>query len=60
VESSITRLEAEIAETEQAMAQYVSAEETQRLFARANNLREELGAAMKEWEELSSALESHA
>jgi ATP-binding cassette subfamily F protein 3 len=60
VESSITRLETEISETEQAMAQFVSAEETQRLFGRMNSLREELEAAMGEWEELSSVLESHA
>jgi ATP-binding cassette subfamily F protein 3 len=60
VESTITQLEAEIAETEQAMAQYVSAEETHRLSARASSLREQLEAAMKEWEDLSSVLESHA
>ncbi|HEX8925621.1 MAG TPA: ATP-binding cassette domain-containing protein, partial [Terriglobales bacterium] len=60
VEASITRLEAEIADTEQAMAQFVSAEETQKLFTRMNSLREQLDVAMKEWEELSSVLESHA
>jgi len=60
VESNISRLEAEIAETEQAMAQFVSADETQRLFVHMNTLREALDSAMKEWEELSSVLESHA
>jgi ATP-binding cassette, subfamily F, member 3 len=60
LESRTAALEAEIAETEQALAHYVSAEETARLGAALEAKRAELEAAESEWENLSSQIEATA
>jgi len=57
LEETVSRLEAEIAETEQALSSFVSAEETQRLSALAEEKRRELAMAVAEWEELAQMLE---
>jgi ATP-binding cassette subfamily F protein 3 len=57
VEEEIPRSDAAIAATEAAMANYVSAEETQRLAAELARRREENAALAAEWEELMVQLE---
>jgi hypothetical protein len=57
VEEEIPRSDAAIAATEAAMANYVSAEETQRLAAELARRREENVALAAEWEELMVQLE---
>ncbi|HXG35267.1 MAG TPA: ABC-F family ATP-binding cassette domain-containing protein [Bryobacteraceae bacterium] len=58
VENEIARLEAEIAETEQALASFTSGEETKRLLAQLARRRNELDALLRDWEEIARALES--
>jgi ATP-binding cassette subfamily F protein 3 len=60
LESRSSALEAEIAETEQALAHYVSAEESTRLMVSLDAKRAELQAAESEWESLSSQIEATA
>jgi ATP-binding cassette subfamily F protein 3 len=57
VENQITRLEGEIAETEQALACFTSGEETRRLLALLAQRRNELDALLLQWEQISRALE---
>ena len=57
LEEEIPRVEAAIAHTEQQLGVYVSAAETQRLTALAENLRAQLAALTAEWEELTVQLE---
>jgi ATP-binding cassette subfamily F protein 3 len=57
VEEEIPRCESAIAVTESALGSYVSAEETQRLSAALDNLREQHGLLSAEWEELMLQLE---
>jgi ATP-binding cassette, subfamily F, member 3 len=54
----VPRIEASITHTEQQLAVYVSAEETQRLTDLAATLRKELAELTAEWEELMMQLES--
>ncbi|HLJ76327.1 MAG TPA: ABC-F family ATP-binding cassette domain-containing protein [Acidobacteriaceae bacterium] len=57
VEEEIPRIEQSLAETEQALGVYVSAEETQRLSAELEALRQRHTRLNAEWEELSLQLE---
>ena len=58
LEEEVPRIEASIAHTEEQLAVYVSAEETQRLSTLAEELREQLAAFTAEWEELMMQLDS--
>ena len=58
LEEEVPRVEASIEHTEQQLAVYVSAEETQRLTDLAAELREQLAELTAEWEELMMQLES--
>jgi len=58
LEEEVPRIEGAIAHTEQQLAVYVSAEETQRLTDLAATLRKELAELTAEWEELMMQLES--
>jgi len=58
LEEEVPRVEASITHTEQQLAVYVSAEETQRLSDLAAQLRKELADLTAEWEELMMQLES--
>ncbi len=57
LEEEVPRVEAAIAHTEQQLAVYVSAEETQRLTDLAAELRNQLAELTQEWEELMMQLE---
>jgi len=57
LEEEVPRIEASIAHTEEQLGVYVSAEETQRLTALAEELRTQLAAFTAEWEELMMQLE---
>jgi len=57
LEEEIPRVEASIAHTEEQLAVFVSAAETQRLTDLAAALREQLGQLTTEWEELMLQLE---
>jgi len=57
VEAEIPRVESSLAETEQALAVYVSVEETQRLSDTLSALRNQQASLNSEWEELSMQLE---
>ena len=58
IEQAVERLEAEIAEHESALANFVSAEETRRVTALLDTRRSELTKLMAEWEEVSQALDA--
>lgn len=58
LEDETARLERDIAETEAAMAVYVTAEESLRQSNHLDSLRERLDAAMHEWAEISEAIEA--
>jgi ATP-binding cassette subfamily F protein 3 len=60
VEAEIPRVETAIAETEQALGNFVSAEETQRQSAALETLRGEHTTLSAEWEELVQQLEEQA
>jgi ATP-binding cassette, subfamily F, member 3 len=60
LEEEVPRVEAEIAQTEEQLAVYVSAEETQRLTLLAEELRGQLAALTAEWEELMMQLDEQA
>jgi ATP-binding cassette subfamily F protein 3 len=57
VEAEIPRIDGWVAEAEQALGVYVSAEETQRLSEVLAVLREQQASLNNEWEELSTQLE---
>jgi ATP-binding cassette, subfamily F, member 3 len=57
LEEEVPRVEASIAHTEQQLAVYVSATETQRLTDLAAELRAQLSSLTAEWEELMMQLE---
>ncbi len=57
LEEEIPRIEGAIAHTEEQLGVYVSAAETQRLTAQAEELRGQLAALTAEWEELMVQLE---
>jgi ATP-binding cassette subfamily F protein 3 len=58
VEAEVSRTEAIIAESEEALGRYVSAEETQRLSSLLEEKRRSLQALESEWAELSEELEA--
>jgi len=60
LEVSISRTEAEIANAEEALTVFVSAEETQRLSELLDTKRKQVTALMAEWEEVSKFLEENA
>ncbi len=60
VEEEIPRVETAIAETEQALGNYVSAEETQRQSTALESLRAEHASLSDEWEDLMQQLEEQA
>jgi ATP-binding cassette, subfamily F, member 3 len=60
VEQEIPRLETAIADTEQAMGNFVSAEQTQRESAALDTLRTQHASLTAEWEELVQQLEEQA
>ncbi len=57
LEEEVPRVESAIAHTEEQLAVYVSAAETQRLTALAEELRAQLAVLTAEWEELMAQLE---
>jgi ATP-binding cassette subfamily F protein 3 len=57
VEEEIPRVEASIADAEQSLGVYVSAEETERLTRLLDSLREQHGLLATEWEDLMLQLE---
>jgi ATP-binding cassette subfamily F protein 3 len=57
LEEETPRVEAAIAHTEAQLGVYVSAEETQRLTALAEELRAQLAVLTTEWEELMVQLD---
>jgi len=60
VEEEIPRLEASIADAEQSLAVYVSAEETQRVTDELDTLRSQHASLTSEWEELMLQLEEQS
>jgi ATP-binding cassette subfamily F protein 3 len=60
LEEETPRIEAAIAHTEEQLGVYVSAAETQRLTALAEELRDQLAALTDEWEELMGQLDEQA
>jgi ATP-binding cassette subfamily F protein 3 len=60
LEEETPRIEAAIAHTEEQLGVYVSAAETQRLTALAEDLRSQLAALTAEWEELMVQLDGQA
>jgi ATP-binding cassette, subfamily F, member 3 len=58
LEEEIPRIESSIAHTEEQLGIYVSAAETQRLTALAEELRAQLATLTAEWEELMAQLEA--
>jgi ATP-binding cassette subfamily F protein 3 len=59
IEREVARLEAGIAETEQSLAVFVSAEETLRLSSRMESSRQRVDDLMREWEQLSLTIEQN-
>ncbi|MCZ2157179.1 MAG: ABC-F family ATP-binding cassette domain-containing protein, partial [Bryobacterales bacterium] len=57
LEDEATRLEALIAETETLMSVFITAEESLRQSQQLDSLRERLDAAMREWADVSEAIE---
>ena len=57
IEAEVARLEAEIAGTETALSSFVSVEGTTRLTERLAARQRELGALLKEWEQVEQAIE---
>jgi ATP-binding cassette subfamily F protein 3 len=57
LEEEVPRIEASIAHTEEQLAVYISAEETQRLSTLAEELREQQATLTAEWEDLMMQLE---
>ncbi len=60
IEGDVARLEAEIAECEAALANFVSVEETQRTAEKLDARRSNLATLLKEWEEVEQVLEAHS
>jgi ATP-binding cassette subfamily F protein 3 len=57
LEEETPRIEAAIAHTEEQLGVYISAAETERLAALAEDLRGQLASLTAEWEELMTQLE---
>jgi len=59
IEDEVTRLEVEIADYEQALANFKSAEESVRVGDLLNARRADLAGLMAEWEEVAQAIEAN-
>jgi ATP-binding cassette subfamily F protein 3 len=59
LEEQVSRVEGEIAEYERALANYTSAEKTQRTSERLGARRADLEALMNEWEQVSQTIEAN-
>jgi ATP-binding cassette subfamily F protein 3 len=59
IEDEVTRLEVEIADYEQALSNYKSAEETLRVSELLNARRADLQNLMAEWEQVAQAIEAN-
>jgi ATP-binding cassette subfamily F protein 3 len=59
IEDEVTRLEVEIADYEHALANFRSAEETQRVSDLLNARRTDLKSLLAEWEEVAQAIEAN-
>jgi ATP-binding cassette subfamily F protein 3 len=60
IEDEVTRLEAEIADYEAALGNFVSADETQRIGGLLAARRSDLESLMAEWEEVANAIEENS
>jgi ATP-binding cassette subfamily F protein 3 len=60
IEQEVSRLEAQIAEYEATLANFVSVEETRRTSELADACRSELTALLSEWEEVAQQLEGYS
>ena len=60
IEEEVSRLETEIADHEQALGNFVSAEETMRVTHLLESRRKDLEALMAEWEEVAEAIEANS
>jgi ATP-binding cassette, subfamily F, member 3 len=60
IEDEITRLEVEIADYEQSLANYVNAEETKRTHEMLEARKADLEALMLEWEEVAQLIEANS
>jgi ATP-binding cassette, subfamily F, member 3 len=60
IEEEVTRLEAEIADYEAALAHFVSVEETQRLSDLLSARRSDLESLLREWEEVAQLIEANS
>ena len=58
IEEEVTKLEAEIADYEAALSNFVSVEETRRITELLDARRADLEALMAEWEDVAHALET--
>jgi ATP-binding cassette subfamily F protein 3 len=59
IEEDVARLEAEIADCELALGNFVNIEETQRLTTLLETRRTELGSLLAEWEDVANAIEAN-
>ena len=59
IEDEVTRLEVEIADYEQALANFKSAEESVRVSDLLNARRADLASLLAEWEEVAQAIEAN-
>ena len=60
IEIEVAKLEAEIAECEGALSNFVSVEETVRVSGVLEERRADLRALMAEWEEVSHSIEANS
>jgi len=59
IEDEVTRLEVEIADYENELAHFTSAEETQRITDLLNARRTDLESLLAEWEGVAQAIEAN-
>ena len=59
IEDEVTKLEAEIADYETALSNFVSVEETTRVHALLEQRRADLEGLMNEWEEVAQTIEAN-
>jgi ATP-binding cassette subfamily F protein 3 len=60
IEEEVTRLETEIADYEQALTNFVSAEETMRVSQLLDSRRKDLETLLSEWEEVAETIEANS
>jgi hypothetical protein len=60
IEEEVTKLEAEIADYEEALSNFVSVDETTRVTGLLDRRRTELESLMGEWEEVVAAIEANS